>query len=1072
MYCRFQSCVGSYLDLPRIHFVGNFYANVNTGNNDRCNFLPNYFNPEIDYNFNTNGSNEFYFTNTDITSVDYISSSTYNEDQDPVLSAIIVTNLNHPYAKIVDMDVDMQSKPSIYGMRFGVSWGIDAAGKPDLAFIGTWSAASLGLDFWVKMKCVKGIQGSRPTGSHGTNTVRDVEWINLKNSPALQQLKDAYEKGSRKLSVRVCLGDYTRNYGPLVPYSFNLGNVVGTIGIYHDGEALNVGGDRLMTPDYLQNPDITFGIGDSCQEEGSITKFAPWIGRTPFKLRNDNGKKEVVLDFGNAFPIHKDGTIRNIGDLYIGYRDNTTIDNCIQIIEPDKKVPYLSSGWLNSGSIIVYSLSEDQYSFLLENPLLVIQKIEGSTGESLCGILPSMSKHPETGIVVLQEREYFARPYGYYTDKLEYNGRASEQTLLVTRFGHPVSVNVTILQYSDVVPDADVIPEAGIVPDKNIKESDDSGHVTFKFTVSKPIPYPRQYKKLNCSNYTGNTVPIDSQAYYIVYCVSDPGKSDCTYDPNHSVTEFRFVAYSTITYNDTPYTWVDHVGPIFSQYAHVVPVMKNIVDLSNFTDVTQAHNIGLIKHSMSLDIEDPNYMPVTRDLSPTKMKMILKWLDNPIYSRDQDKPDKITPKVKICHHPSSSEAVSMADTYFIAPRCQIAIPLLSNVEDYDGYFTHIFQPTVGILVGEKKKPRPLHGFLKKVKQHPKAICEIQHLKDQLQLAMQVEFYTIPPYLTALYSIVDGCNQQIYDAIRDVVIQEMMHFAQAANLLLSIGGNPIIDDEKFAPMYPRLGLPGGIMPKLYIELKKLSLQQVHKVFMGIETPAKTCVDRPPDDCEHGEHTIGGFYKELQKCILSLPSDIFLPETVSYQVTWPWDGSQYFGKLIKVDSKVKALLAIQQIIDQGEGATPFNPNSSVHDEYAHFYRFEEIACGKELIYNESDNTYSYTGDRIPFDPQGVWQMRNSPVSSNIVSNTNCYTESVAFHRAYRAFLRKLDETFSPCKSSACPSPQALLMKSIELMESLQIQAKRLMWIRYDPDNPYDMRTCGPVWDYKFSTSVPLE
>ena len=995
--------------------------------------------------------------------MDYVSSSTDNEDKDPVLSAVVVTNLNRPYAKIVDMDVDIPQKPSIFGMRFGLSWGTDVAGKPDLAFIGTWSVAVLAQDFWTIMKCVKDpSQGDRPTGAHGTNTITDVEWIDLRNSPALQQLKDAYEQGSKKLSVRVCVCNYTRDYAPLAPYAFNLGNVIGTIGIYYDGEAVNVGGDRLMTPDGLQNPDITFGVDDSCQAD-DIEEFAPWVGRAPFKLRNDNGKKEVVVDLGNGFPIHQNGTIRDIGDIYIGYRDHTAADSCIQIIEPDKPIPYLSSEWVQSGAMIVYSLTEDQYKFLQGTPLLMIQKIQGTTGEPLCGVLPAMSKHPETGIVILQEREYYARPYNYYVDKLEYNGMSSEQTILVTRFGHPVSVNVTVSH------GLDAIPEAGIVMDENTKESNELGHVTFKFTVGTSIPYPRQYiESPNCTDYPGNTLPIDGQAYYIAYCVSDPGTSDCTYDPNRSVTEFGFVAYSTIEYNDTPYTWVDHVEPIFSQYAQIAPVMNNIVDLSNFTDVTQVQNIGLIKHSMSLDIKDPNYMPPTRDLSPTKRKMILEWLENPIYSKDQKKPHSVTP-LDICVHPPSSEAMSMAYSYFLPPRCRMKIPVNSNVEDSDSYFRDIFEPRPNMMFNMKtKKLRPLYGFLNEVKINPKTVCEVQDLREQLQLAMQVEFYTIPPYLTTLYSIVDDCNQQIYDAIRDVVIQEMMHFAQAANLLISVGGEPLIDDESFAPRYPHLGLPGGIMPKLYVELKKLSREQVHRVFMGIESPAETCVDRPPEDCEYSNYTIGQFYQEVQKCILSLPNDVFQPETLPYQVIWPWGGvSQDVGKLMKVDSKAKALVAIEQIIHQGEGASPYNPNSSVHDEYAHFYRFEEVVCGKELVYDKSDNTYSYTGDRIPFDPQGVWQMRDNPASFNIKPNTNCYTESVTFHHVYRAFLRKLQETFTPCSSSVCPSPQALLMKSIELMESLQIHAKRLMWIRYAPDNPSDMSTCGPVWDYNFAS-----
>ena len=86
---------------------------------------------------------------------------------------------------------------------------------------------------------------------------------------------------------------------------------------------------------------------------------------------------------------------------------------------------------------------------------------------------------------------------------------------------------------------------------------------------------------------------------------------------------------------------------------------------------------------------------------------------------------------------------------------------------------------------------------------------MDELKDQLQLAMQLEFYTVPTYLTTLYSIVDGCNIEIYNTIREIVMQEMMHFAQAANLLISIGGTPVIDSPDFAPRYSPCGLLGSV-----------------------------------------------------------------------------------------------------------------------------------------------------------------------------------------------------------------------------------------------------------------------
>ena len=78
-------------------------------------------------------------------------------------------------------------------------------------------------------------------------------------------------------------------------------------------------------------------------------------------------------------------------------------------------------------------------------------------------------------------------------------------------------------------------------------------------------------------------------------------------------------------------TWLDHVYPIFKKYADLYPVMTdNFVDLANYYDVLQHKKA--ISETISLPESDPNYMPVTRDLSRDKKNLILKWLS-------KEKPD-------------------------------------------------------------------------------------------------------------------------------------------------------------------------------------------------------------------------------------------------------------------------------------------------------------------------------------------------------------------------------------------------------------------------------------------------
>src|SRR5262245_41269998 len=124
--------------------------------------------------------------------------------------------------------------------------------------------------------------------------------------------------------------------------------------------------------------------------------------------------------------------------------------------------------------------------------------------------------------------------------------------------------------------------------------------------------------------------------------------------------------------------------------------------------------------------------------------------------------------------------------------------------------------------------------MKTIRQFVEAgIPALPDLKEALQLAMQLEFGTIPPYLCAQWSVKED-RDRTEGVLHKVVSQEMYHFALAGNLLSAIGGVPRIANAVFLPKYPLSALPGGIAQKLPIDLKPLTRGQV-EVFMQIEYP---------------------------------------------------------------------------------------------------------------------------------------------------------------------------------------------------------------------------------------------
>ena len=156
----------------------------------------------------------------------------------------------------------------------------------------------------------------------------------------------------------------------------------------------------------------------------------------------------------------------------------------------------------------------------------------------------------------------------------------------------------------------------------------------------------------------------------------------------------------------------------------------------------------------------------------------------------------------------------------------------------------------------------------------------------------------------------------------------------------------------------------------------------------------------------------------------------------------------------DSK-SAQAGIDMIVSQGEGAGIIDPSQLAGgDTLAHFFKFEEIVCRKHLA-TTNNITYSYTGTPTSYDYLGVWPMRDNPKAASVPPNTNCYTESRAFHKVYRLLLSKLQYVFNGHPDD--------IFDAVQLMESLQLHAKKLMWTKFNPYDPSDDTTCGPVWDY---------
>ena len=1012
------------------------------------------------------GSNSFQFFDTVVTGITKMSGN--QQTDDPIVGQPVVNNIDFPFAKIVDLDVDCQGRSAIYGMQFGVQ------GDSSLLFYGKWTPNIIAQNMLPRVACFSDIDdceliyspGGESFSAQSMTTITDIEWnVEPAMGSFLEDFKAAFDAtGMNKLVVRIT--QYAYRYGG---DDASLGHVVGVIGIPSDTDTLNVPGDRFMIPTDSIPDGLDYELCGDCKYNGNDVDQTktPWMAQAPFKV--DLASEEVHVDLSLSLIMDNSLNIRDIGTLQLGIFYEEL--DCVELIE-DELHGYTSSstyskfGAMYDRKLETAKLVED----IQNNPLVVVQVSTGIAGDQskpMCSdqALPSMkSSSSDSAVILLKEEPYFVRSKGLYVgrfDQTDEYPNPNIQEVYITKFGVPAT-GVTPTVTLKVTP-RPPIPVHGVLAEY-LEYDETTGIAKFSYSRNKTLDMPaiREYGYEVCSAYDGDTrttIPIDGQVYYFLYGIEGHN--------SFSPAEPVFLSHTDVHYT-RPYTWVKDVSPILSLFAHIVPMMKTILDMSSYTDVTRPHNINILDKALRLDFHDPSYMPTTRNLSPAKRDMILEWLAYPLYDDtcelqgiiDRSAPSKDggieipdrceAPELNFNEFPTAKD--SRLFSFYKAragSRC-------SNAE--------ISKASNSVPIPE----RPLFLHKKNGRNAGKDIsdllmCSKRNIARQLQTALQLEWSTIPVYLTSLYSIMDGCNDEIYDLIRSAVMQEMLHFSLVGNMLIALGEVPQIDHPNIAPSYPGQ-LPGCVIPELEVTLEKLSRAHIHDVFMVIELPVETKVG---GDLDYGDlYTIGAFYDEIKGCLQRRldegKDEIFDDTTVDYQVKWPsWGALSRVGNLIPILNTSSAIEAINVIVSQGEGATMLTPKDIDDATLAHFFRFEQVYCKRHLEKRE-DDTYAYSGYQIPFNVDGIFNMRPNPSTDNVPVNTICYTESRMFHQTYRNFLRQLQLAFNGRPSDEGVGEPQDFFRAVQLMEALQLNAKRLMRIEFDSS---EHTTCGPVWDYEW-------
>ena len=264
---------------------------------------------------------------------------------------------------------------------------------------------------------------------------------------------------------------------------------------------------------------------------------------------------------------------------------------------------------------------------------------------------------------------------------------------------------------------------------------------------------------------------------------------------------------------------------------------------------------------------------------------------------------------------------------------------------------------------------------------PARITDLASLQFALQKAIELEHATIPPYLTAYYTLrgTSAGGAEARQILRSIFVEEMLHMHLACNILNAIGGAPVINAPCFIPDYPG-PLPMGIggADGLVVGIKRYSKATVHDTFMEIEEPENP-IHIPVKTSALAAvapsfETIGQFYAAIGAEIKKQGNGIFTGDP----------GRQVPGATIVTDVE-SALQAIETIVIQGEG-TPTSPFDSP-TEFAHYYRFEELFMGMRIVVDASSPSgYAFDPNQkiVVDDVADVTQMADNPRTVDMSSN----------------------------------------------------------------------------------------
>lgn len=564
----------SYLDVPRLHFFGQFLANPGTINNVLSNYDPHnptqpLWNPTGVAYFQLQGQNVngTQMSGVAVTSVmDASGNLITSPTQDPLVGAAVESNPGTP-AKIVDLDPWQQVISQIFGLQLQV------------VIEGSNAGFSMQKGQYADMPSLTDLFGRSAAGPSGTFQTLiqpdQIVWNDPGASPLLQQFQQACEAG---ISVKFSVDLYDMSNASA---TFTLGRIAGAFGPAQANEPVRFPVRKIV-------PQVP---------AGSIPQSVDFA---PSPLAVDASRSKAVLDLGNSFQIQQNPKTGVWETVPLGAVTAVILAGGGPIaLSPD--LDYSQTQYQLTAGIVEVDLTPDQLAAIDENAVGIVTE---STGDS----------------PVLAEAEPYVNLSQTFLRLSP--GDSAEVQLQAFRYGQPLAGETLPVElitpgffqkYFPQYPGLDrqikrgsSQPASGIsFPGSVVTDQNGVGSLTITAHVPQPLPSSRDF--------------IDSQIYFL----GGPWQGSAFFWWPMSLAPLSVVVFDAFDIPESP-TWTQNVQPVMAQYMRLYPGMEAILDMADYDVVRR--NAQALQQVFSAQITDPARMPVTRDLAPAKMQMVLNWI--------------------------------------------------------------------------------------------------------------------------------------------------------------------------------------------------------------------------------------------------------------------------------------------------------------------------------------------------------------------------------------------------------------------------------------------------------------